>query len=102
MTESPSKLLTPEEFLDRAFKKAEEFFNPEPQQKEASNTTGGTWEEPSETVILDPFLKATEVLNKLEDLADNHPDLDQKASLLISVAHGHTEIGKQLLDAFER
>jgi hypothetical protein len=70
--------------------------NTVPQEKEASNETGGTW-----NTVLDPFAEATRVLGKVEELAEDLEDL-HKASALLEVAKQHTEIGKQLLDAFER
>jgi hypothetical protein len=70
--------------------------NTVPQEKEASNETGGTWDTPH------PFVKATQVLGKVEEIAEEIYDADTKASILLSVAKHHTEIGKQLLDAFER
>ena len=59
-------------------------------------------ESPEETAELNhPFLEAQRVLNKVEEIADSRNDMDAKASLLLSVAAGHTEIGRQLLDSFD-
>lgn len=53
-------------------------------------------------MVLDPLGKATEVLDKVEALAENIDDYSQKAGVLLEVANKHIEIGRQLLVDFER
>jgi hypothetical protein len=70
------------------------------EKKEASDTTGGSWEK-EEVEILNPFAEAQRVLGKVEAVADEIVHDEQKAAALLEVAKVHTEIGKQLLDSFD-
>lgn len=111
-----TKISISEIFLNEVVEKLNEIF-PEPSEKEASNTTGGTWE-PSEkeasnttggsfegeeeAFILNPLIEAQRVLGKVEEVADSIDSYEQKAAALLEVAKVHTQIGKQLLDDFIR
>lgn len=60
---------------------------------------------PSESSVLDPLARATEVLDKVEALvADNSNAIDftDQAAILLNVADRHINIGAQLLADFER
>jgi hypothetical protein len=98
-----TKIGIAEIFLNEVVEKLSEVF-PEPAaqkpaEKEASNTTGGSWEEEGE--ILNPFIEAQRVLGKVEAAADEL-DTETKTRALIEVAKVHSEIGKQLLEEFIR
>jgi hypothetical protein len=73
---------------------------PKPEQKEASNTTGGTWES-GEVELKNPLAEAQRVLNKAEEVAEGLTNEEVKVSALLEVAKVHTEIGKQLLLDFD-
>jgi hypothetical protein len=72
----------------------------EPIAKEASNTTGGSFDE-EEGEILNPFIEAQRVLSKVEQVANDLDD-NAKAAALIEVAKIHSNIGQQLLEDFIR
>lgn len=91
-------------FLNEVVEKLNEVF-PEPTtqgpaEKEASNTTGGSWDEDGE--ILNPFIEAQRVLGLAEEAAEGLTNREVRVATLIEVAKAHTEIGKQLLDDFIR
>lgn len=105
------------DYLDKAVDALETHLNTEIRpsaQKEPCNTTGGSWDScdkeehntaeasiDEDVEILNPFIEAQRVLGKVEEVAKDLDDLDE-AHLLLEVAKVHTEIGKQLLDDFER
>ena len=97
-----TKIGIAEIFINEVVNKLDEIFpepaKQEPAQKEASNTTGGSFAEDAE--ILNPIVEAQRVLGKVEEVA-NDLDPEQKAAALLEVSKVHTEIGRQLLDSFD-
>lgn len=111
MTKSTNPLDFVADLLDSVADRLEESIKNADPKPEANHTPQRPEEVPVETVVSsdiqvnggiidNPFISATQVLEKVEAIADDLDDLD-KASLLLEVAKGHTEIGKQLLDSFD-
>lgn len=88
--------------LERAADAIEETLQTPTAPKEASNTTGGTWEPSAEEgEILNPAMEAQRILAKAEAAADEVLEAEVKSAVLIEVARAHTQIGAQLLSDFD-
>jgi hypothetical protein len=110
---NPNPLSSLFDYLDKAVDALENNLNTEVRPKEASNSTGGTWEPcekeacnttggsfPDQGDVLNPAIEAQRVLAKVEETVENS-DIDTKAAVLLEVAKVHTQIGAQLLSDFD-